>query len=371
MASSVFTGFDRAMMRRALRLAHKGWMHTSPNPMVGAVVVQGRSIVGEGRHRRFGGPHAEVEALAAARGNARGGTMYVTLEPCSHHGKTPPCADAVIAAGVTEVVAAMRDPFPEVAGNGFDRLRNAGVIVREGLLEADARALNAAYLARVEQGRPLFLAKYAMSADGKVATRTGDSKYITGEGARTFVHQVRSASDGILVGVGTVLADDPVLDARLVPGGRCPVAIVLDSACRTPVGCKLVGRGKDAIIATTSRADDARRRALEDAGCEVVALDGADGRVDLAALARFLGERPMNQVLVEGGPTVLAAFFDANFVDALHVFIAPIIVGGRDAPSPVASPGVDLMKHAARLGAPRVRTFGDDVLLAFGETCLP
>ena len=364
--TEAFTEFDCAMMRRALGLAHKGWMHTSPNPMVGAVVVHGRSIVGEGWHRRFGGPHAEVEALAAARGNARDATMYVTLEPCSHRGKTPPCADAIIAAAVTEVVAAMRDPFPEVSGKGLARLRNAGVTVREGLLEADARALNAAYLMRVEQGRPLFLAKYAMSADGKVATRTGDSKYVTGEDARTFVHQVRSASDGILVGVGAVLADDPLLDARLVAGGRRPVAIVLDSACRTPVDGKLVGRGKDAIIATTSRADDARRRALEDAGCEVVALDGADGRVDLAALARFLGERPMNQVLVEGGPTVHAAFFEAGLVDALHVFIAPLIVGGLDAPSPVAAPGVTLMKDARRLGTPRVRTFGNDVLLAFG-----
>jgi len=362
---SGFTMFDENMMRRALGLARKGAMWVSPNPMVGAVIVQGTHIVGEGRHRRFGGPHAEIEALVAARGAARGATVYVTIEPCCHHGKTPPCTKALIDAGVAEVVVAMDDPFTEMKGKGLKELETAGIKVRAGLLEDEARVLNRAYLTRLSAGRPLFIAKWAMSADGKVATRTGDSKYLTGEPARRRVHEIRSESDGVLVGVDTVLADDPILDSRLADG-RTPVAIVLDSTCRTPLESKLAQRGDRVIIATTSDAPEGKRDALKRAGCEVVPFDAPDGRVDLDALAQYLGAKPMNQVLVEGGPTVHASFFSAHLVDRALVFIAPLLIGDADAPGPVAGAGSALVKDALRLGAPVVETVGDDVVMVFG-----
>ena len=362
---SAFTLFDANMMRRAIALARKGAMWVSPNPMVGAVIVQGTRIAGEGWHRRFGGPHAEVEALAAARGAARGATVYVTLEPCCHHGKTPPCTKALIGTGVAEVVVAMPDPFPEMKGKGLTELAVAGITVRTGLLEDEARALNRAYLTRLSAGRPLFVAKWAMSADGRVATHTGDSKYLTGEPARRRVHEIRSGSDGVLVGAETVLADDPILDSRLV-NGRTPIAIVLDSTCRTPLDSQLVQRGERVIIATTSNAPEERRRALERAGCEVVALDSPDGRVDINALAQYLGAKPMNQVLVEGGPLVHASFFDAGLVDRALVFIAPVVIGGTDAPAAIGGAGVALVSDVLHLGAPKVDVIGDDVLMVFG-----
>ena len=362
---SDFTTFDENIMRRALRLARKGAMWVSPNPMVGAVIVQGTGVVGEGWHRRFGGPHAEIEALAAARSAARGATVYVTLEPCCHHGKTAPCTRALIDAGVAKVVVAMTDPFADVKGKGLDELEAAGIKVRTGLLEDEGKALNRAYLTRLSAGRPLFIAKWAMSADGKVATRTGDSKYLTGEAARTRVHEIRSESDGVLVGVETVLADDPILDSRLADG-RTPVAIVLDSTCRTPLESKLVQRGGRVIIATTSSAPKDRRDALARAGCEVVAFDASDNRVDLEALGQHLGAKPMNQVLVEGGPTVHASFFNARLADRALVFIAPLLIGDTDSRSPVAGAGPALVKDALRLGAPVVEAIGDDVLVMFG-----
>ncbi|MFH0965208.1 MAG: bifunctional diaminohydroxyphosphoribosylaminopyrimidine deaminase/5-amino-6-(5-phosphoribosylamino)uracil reductase RibD [Planctomycetota bacterium] len=359
-----FTEFDRAMMRRALALARKGRMWVSPNPMVGAVVVKHRGIVGEGYHRRFGGAHAEVEALAGARAVARGATIYVTLEPCAHHGKTPPCADAVLSAGIAKVVMAMVDPFPAVNSRGMRRLREGGVEVATGLLEAEASALNAAYLKRVRTGLPFFTAKWAMSADGRVATRAGESKYLTGEDARRIVHEERSANDAILVGVGTVLADDPLLDSRLV-GGRTPLRVVVDSACRTPLEAAMIRGGGPVLIATTSAAEEQRAAALRARRCEVVCLDGPGGKVDLRALARLLGERGLNGVLIEGGPSVLASAFELGLVDRVMVFLAPVVIGGETAPGAVGGEGAGLLAMARKLGKPVVRKVGEDVLVVF------
>ena len=358
------TAFDEAMMRRALDLARKGRMWVSPNPMVGAVVVQGGRIVGEGHHGRFGGPHAEVEALRRAGARARGAMLYVTLEPCAHQGKTPPCVDAIAEAGIARVVAAMRDPFDLVRGQGFARLRAAGVEVVSGVLREDARALNAAFVKRIETGMPLFTAKWAMSADGRVATRSGDSKYLTGEEARKAVHEERSANDAIMVGIGTILADDPLLDSRLV-GGRTPLAVVVDSSCRMPVDAAVIQREGDVLVATTTRAPVERRESLMAASCEVVCLDGDGGRVDLEAVARLLGTRSVNGVLIEGGPEVFASAFAAGLVDRVMVWVAPMVVAGRQALGAVGGEGIERLEEVLQLGVPRVRAVGGDILLEY------
>src|SRR5437764_1370496 len=264
---------DGHWMARALELAERGRGWVEPNPLVGAVVVRDGIVVGEGWHEKFGGPHAEVNALAAAGDMARRATLYVTLEPCCHHGKTPPCSDALLRAGVGRVVAAMPDPFPRVAGGGFARLRAAGVAVEVGLCAADARRVNAPYLTLLGQGRPHVHAKWAMTLDGKIATRTGDSKWVSGEAARRRVHELRGRVDGILVGIGTALADDPLLTAR-PPGPRTPLRIILDSQGRLPSTCQLARTAVDTptLIVTAGPAAAPWQMELTGLGCEMLAL---------------------------------------------------------------------------------------------------
>jgi diaminohydroxyphosphoribosylaminopyrimidine deaminase/5-amino-6-(5-phosphoribosylamino)uracil reductase len=349
-------------MRRALGLAERGRGYVEPNPLVGAVVVRDGRIVGEGWHQRYGEAHAEVHALAAAGEAARGATLYATLEPCCHHGKTPPCTDAVIRAGIGRVVAAMPDPFPAVAGKGAEILRQAGVIVEFGVGEAEARRLNAPYLKLLATGRPWVHAKWAMTLDGKIATRSGDSRWISNETSRRRVHELRGRMDAIVAGIGTVLADNPQLTAR-PPGPRTPARIILDSQGRIPDDAIVVQTAPTTptIIAATERMPQTKRAALQGHGCEVLILPDHHDRVSVDALLAELGHRRFMNVLVEGGRGIFGAFFDAASIDEYHIFIAPRLIGGAAAPSPIGGAGVQQMSEALQLAEWRQEILDGDL----------
>jgi diaminohydroxyphosphoribosylaminopyrimidine deaminase/5-amino-6-(5-phosphoribosylamino)uracil reductase len=353
---------DELWMARALELAERGRGHVEPNPLVGAVVVRGDKIVGEGWHAKFGEAHAEVNALLAASTAASGATLYVTLEPCCHHGKTPPCTDAVIRSGVARVVVAMRDPFPQVAGHGMAILQAAGMAVDVGCLEARARRLNAPYLKLLARGRPYVHAKWAMTLDGKIATRAGDSKWISGEASRRKGHELRGRMDAIIVGIGTVLADDPLLTAR-PPGPRVATRVVLDSRFRLPLDCQLVRTVKDApVYVAGSNGATLGGIALDNRGCEMVRFGtDARGRPSVPDLLADLGKRRMTNVLVEGGAAVLGSFRDAGEIDEVHAFLAPILAGGRGAKSPMAGEGVAKIGEALRLTEWTCERIGEDL----------
>ena len=354
---------DERFMREALSLARRGAGTTSPNPMVGAVVVADDAIVGRGYHPRAGEPHAEVFALRDAGTRALGATLYVTLEPCAHWGRTPPCTEAIIGAGIRRVVAAMLDPDRQVSGRGLHRLAEAGVATRVGVAERDALDLNEAYVKHRTVGLPWVTAKWAMTLDGRIATRSGDSRWISGEPSRALAHEMRATSDAILVGIGTVLRDDPALTARGAAGARNPRRVILDSTLRVPLGARVLARdGTPVLVATTERADPAARRALEAMGVEVLAAGGADGRVDLPVLLGHLARRGVLSLLVEGGSAVLGGFADAGLIDKVVAFIGPEIVGGP-APSPVGGRGVEVLAHAWRLGRITIRQLGDDAVV--------
>ncbi len=340
---------DRAWMRLALAEAERGRGWVEPNPMVGAVVVRDGTVVGLGHHRRFGGPHAEVEALARAGDDARGATLYVSLEPCCHSGKTPPCTEAIMAAGIKRVVAAMRDPFPRVSGGGFARLRQAGIEVIAGAEAETARRLNAPYLKRLATGLPHVTAKWAMTLDGKTATASGDSRWISGERSRSLVHEVRGTMDVIAVGIGTALTDNPELTAR-PPGPRIPLRLVLDGTARLSLNSRLVQTAREIplLVAVTDRASIERVEALVNAGCEVARFP-VQGAVPILPLLEELGRRGLTNLLVEGGGAVLGAFLDAGQVDAVDVFLAPAIEGGTHPFGPARGGGVSTMAEALRL----------------------
>lgn len=356
---------DTELMRRAAELAARGRFGTSPNPMVGAVVLSadGR-VVGEGWHERFGGPHAEVQALAEAGPAARGGTLVVTLEPCAHQGKTPPCVDAILAAGVRRVVIGMHDPNPAAAG-GADRLRAEGVAVAFDGDTDSLRALNRRWLKWAQERLPWVTLKAAVSLDGRIATRTGHSKWITGAAARRRALELREEHDGILVGIGTVLADDPRLTRRLGlnPGDRWQ-RIVLDSRLRTPLDSVVVRQSPEmTVLVHTETADGERRRQLADAGVTLleVAADAA-ARVDLAELLAALARREIASLLVEGGGTVHGAFVDRDLVDEVVLLVAPLVIGGP-APPAVAGIGADTLERALRLRFVSIERHDEDLEL--------
>ncbi len=357
-------------MARALDLARAAKGRTSPNPAVGAVVVREGRIIAEGATQPGGRPPPETVALAAAGPAARGATLYVTLEPCAHYGRTPPCADAIVAAGIAEVHVATLDPNPRVSGRGVVRLRTAGIAVILGELAAEARDLNEDFARWVTTGRPLVIAKFAASLDGHSATRTGDSRWITGEAARLEVHRLRNRVDGILAGVGTILRDDPLLTTRLPEAERPvhhPRRFVLDSLARTPPSARVLSSetpGATTIL-VTERAPAPRRAALAAAGAEVLVLPaGPDGRVSLLEALDALGRREITSLLVEGGPTVLGAFFDQQLVDRVEAFIAPLIIGDRAAPPAVAGTGAQTLAEATRLLDVQSRRLGPDTLIS-------
>jgi diaminohydroxyphosphoribosylaminopyrimidine deaminase/5-amino-6-(5-phosphoribosylamino)uracil reductase len=355
---------DEPWMRRALELAERGRGHVEPNPLVGAVIVRDGQVVGAGWHRRYGDAHAEVNALAAAGEAARGATLYVTLEPCCHQGKTPPCTDALVRAGIRRVVAALTDPFPEVAGQGAACLRSAGVAVEVGVLEAEARRLNAPYLKLLAAGKPYVHAKWAMTLDGKIATRTGDSQWISDSESRRLVHALRGRMDAIIVVIGTVLADNPLLTAR-PPGPRTPVRVVLDSRGRLPTSSLLAETARETptLVVTAGELPDERAHTLRGKSCNLLALHGDGGRPAVAPLLAELGRRRMTNVLVEGGAEVLGTFLDAGAIDEVHVFIAPKLLGGATAKTPVAGRGADKIAEALALTELHVESVDGDVLL--------
>jgi diaminohydroxyphosphoribosylaminopyrimidine deaminase/5-amino-6-(5-phosphoribosylamino)uracil reductase len=345
---------DRDWMREALALAERGRGYVEPNPLVGAVVVRKDMAVGEGWHRRYGGPHAEVNALAAAGEAARGAALYVTLEPCCHFGKTPPCTDAIIRAGVARVVAAMSDPFPQVAGRGAELLRQAGIDVTVGVCEEEARRLNAPYLTLLATGRPYVHAKWAMTLDGKIATRSGDSKWISNEASRRRAHELRGRMDAIVVGIGTVLADDPLLTAR-PPGPRTAVRVVLDHRGRTPAASQLAQTAREAPTWIVTAHEPAPH--LSALGCEVSSI------ANVAALLDEMGRRRMTNVLVEGGAGVLGSFLDAREIDEVHVFLSPRLAGGLDAKTPIGGRGVERIADALALTEWGTQIIDGDVYL--------
>jgi diaminohydroxyphosphoribosylaminopyrimidine deaminase / 5-amino-6-(5-phosphoribosylamino)uracil reductase len=354
---------DQAFMRRALEVAERGRGLTSPNPLVGAVVVRDGAVVGEGAHLRAGGPHAEIEALRVAGAAASRATLYVTLEPCAHHGRTPPCAPAVLRAGVTRVVAALRDPNP-LAGGGAELLRAAGVAVELGVLEAEAARQNRAWLTAMRERRPYVTLKAAATLDGKLADVHGVSKWITGEPARLHAHRLRAESDAIVVGVTTAIRDDPALTVRLpVPWPREPYRVVLDTNGRLDPRARLIHAGTPtrAVVAVGDQAPAARVAGLEAAGVAVLRCRTRQGRVDVVSLLERLFERDVHAVLVEGGGETHAAFVDAGLVDRVALFLAPMLLGGREAPGVVGGAGREL-KSALRLATPRITALGDDVL---------
>jgi len=356
---------DSRWMRRALELAARGRFGASPNPMVGAIVLDpdGR-IVGEGFHARCGGPHAEVMALSEAGERARGGSLYVTLEPCAHHGRTPPCVDAIIAAGIRRVVAAMREPNDPAAG-GLERLRAEGIDASVGGDSSRARALNRRWLTWVQERRPWVTLKAAVSLDGRIATRTGQSKWITGEAARHRSLELREEHDAILVGVGTVLADDPRLTRRLgLNPGESWTRVVLDSRLRTPSAAQVVRIDPEqTLIAHTSEAAAADRQRLADCGVQLVEVAAtADGKIDLNQLLEQLGRREVAALLVEGGSAVHGSFADAELIDETVFFVAPLLIGGTGATA-VGGRGVADLELATRLRFESVERHGEDLEL--------
>jgi diaminohydroxyphosphoribosylaminopyrimidine deaminase/5-amino-6-(5-phosphoribosylamino)uracil reductase len=325
-----FSPADESLMRRALDLARRGEGRVEPNPMVGGVVASAAGgVLGAGWHDSFGGPHAEIVALAAAGAAARGATLYVTLEPCCHHGKTPPCTDAVIAAGIARVVVAAGDPFPAVAGSGIAALRAAGIAVETGLLEAEAVRLTAPFRTLVTKGRPWVIAKWAASLDGRLAAAPGGDRWISSPESLALVHELRGRVDGVLVGSGTALADDPLLTVR-PEGRRRPLRIVLDSAARLPLESRLVRTARQwpVLVAVGPAAEPARIAALRAAGCDVWQGPEGDRGDRLDSLLRELGRRRLTNLLVEGGAAVLGSLFARGLVDEIHAFTAAKILGG-------------------------------------------
>jgi len=359
---------DEAALRLAFDLAEIAEGDTSPNPLVGAVVVRDGVIVGRGYHRQFGGPHAEVFALDEAGERARGATLYVTLEPCAHHGKTPPCTDRILAAGIARVVTPLEDPNPVVSGRGIATLRQAGVEVEVGLLRDIAERQNEIFLKYVRTGHPFVHLKLATSLDGRIATRAGDTRWITGEPAQIVAHRLRRRHAAILVGIGTALADDPELSVRHVIG-RQPIPIVVDTGARLPLSARLAASGRHTIVAAAKPPAE-RRAALESQGCRVWDLAGTDGRVDLAGLLDRLGKEEVDSVLVEGGSEIAASFLAESLVDRVTFLVAPLLIGGREAVPSVGGQGSERLADALRLTDVTIEWAGHDLVYS-GVVCRP
>lgn len=372
---------EEQFMKRAIELAKQGTGWTAPNPLVGAVVVKNGRVIGEGYHRKYGELHAERNALAACTEDPAGATLYVTLEPCCHYGKTPPCTEIIIEKKIAKVVIGSRDPNPKVAGKGARILREHGIEVVEDYMREACDALNPVFFHYITTKTPYVVLKFAMTLDGKIATRTGASKWITGEAARNHVHQLRSRYAGILAGIGTVLADDPMLNCR-IDGAHQPLRIILDSHLRIPMGSRLVRSAKEYPLlivcneSTRDREEGASRiQKLEEAGAKVWTLPEKNGHPDLNVLMQRLGEEKIDSVLIEGGGTVNEAALKAHIVHHVYAYIAPKIFGGEDAKTPVEGSGIRLPQECANLRLAKITVLLNDMLLEYdveGETeCSP
>ena len=354
---------DRKFMARALELAVRGMGHTRPNPMVGAVLVKEGRIIGEGWHEAYGGPHAEVNCFAHATEDPAGATLYVTLEPCSHYGKTPPCADLVISKGVDRVVAAMVDPNPLVAGKGIRKLKDAGIFVTVGVMEEEAKKLNEVFLKYVTQHKPFVLYKAAMSLDGKTACYTGDSQWITSEDSREEVHVLRGCYKGIMVGAGTILADNPLLTAR-TEGMIDPVRIIVDGKLSVPLKAKVFTEPGETIVLTTTASDEEKRKALTDMGVDIIMADGDEkGKVDLSSAMTGLALKGIDGILLEGGATLAASAFAEGIVDKVRLYVAPKIIGGMKAPGLIGGEGAASMAEVWHLRNIQTEMTGPDLVI--------
>ncbi|OOZ42700.1 riboflavin biosynthesis protein RibD [Solemya elarraichensis gill symbiont] len=360
-------------MSRALKLAWRGLYTTDPNPLVGCVIVKDNVLIAEGWHQKAGQPHAEKIALAAAGEEAKGATLYVTLEPCCHHGKTPPCSDAVVKAGVSRVVIAMKDPNPLVAGKGIKQLQDAGIEVDCGLLEQQARELNPGCISRMERGRPWVRCKLAMSVDGRTAMASGESKWITSDASRKDVHRLRARSSAVVTGIGTLLADDPSLNVRRndaeLPGVSIdapltlPLRVIMDADLRTPPDARMLELEGETLIVTAST-DSERSRALEDAGAELLLIDRESGHLDWHHLLRELNDRQINDVLIEAGATIAGSAVRAGIIDELVLYMAPHLMGDA-ARGLVHLPGLDTMEQRIELQLTDLRQLGNDIRMSY------
>ena len=357
---------DKYFMKMALELAGKGLGFTLPNPMVGAVIVKGGKVVGKGYHKAVGKAHAEINAIYDAKSSAAGGTLYVTLEPCNHTGRTPPCTSKITKAGIKRVVVAMKDPNPDVKGGGIDYLKNKGIDVTLGICEDEAKKLNEAFIKFVETGSPFVTLKCAATLDGRIATRTGDARWVSGEESRTFVHKLRHAADAIMVGVNTVKIDDPSLTTRLDDmNGLDPVRIILDTNLSISEEAKVLelDSDSDTIIITCGSVSEDKKRRIEKKGVKVIEAPVKDGLIDLASLMLHLGTLKITSLLIEGGSRVNASALSAGIVDKLIFFYAPKILGGDDGIPMCTGSGPDLMKHCIPVKNINVHRFGDDVMI--------
>ncbi|WP_206734462.1 bifunctional diaminohydroxyphosphoribosylaminopyrimidine deaminase/5-amino-6-(5-phosphoribosylamino)uracil reductase RibD [Ancylomarina salipaludis] len=361
------TDQDYKYMQLAYNLAKKGCGGVNPNPLVGAVIVKDNKIIGEGYHEVFGGPHAEVNAFRSAKESVEGATMYVTLEPCSHYGKTPPCAQAIVDNKIARVVIGMLDPNPLVSGRGVRLLQDAGIEVESDFLSAELSQMNRVFLKYIQSKLPYVIMKTAMTLDGKIASRTGDSRWVSNEQSRAKVHELRNELMAIMVGLNTVIADDPILTTRLAGNkkGRNPIRIVVDSQARIPLESKILNTPDEAktIVAVSSKADTAKISQIEALGNEVLFIGEKNGRVDLNDLMLKLGEKGIDGILLEGGATLNYAALEAQIVDEVHAYIAPKIIGGHAAKTPVGGEGIELMKDAVNLQNIHFENIADDILV--------
>ncbi len=356
---------DKRFMGVALELAGKGKGMVEPNPMVGAVMVKDGKIVGQGYHEYFGGPHAEVCALEEAGSASKDATLYVTLEPCAHQGKTSPCVERIIEAGVKRVVLATMDPNPETTDKGADKLRHSGIEVVTGVVAEEAGKLNVPFFKLMTLGMPYVTAKWAMSLDGKTATHTGDSHWISSKESREYVHKTRSQMDVIMVGIGTILRDDPLLTSRHAKGERNPKRLVLDGQARLPLDSQLIRTISEAevLVATTHQAPEERLNELSKAGCRLIMVEGKGSKIDLGELMKLLGKEKITNILVESGGILMASLFEEELVDRVMVFISPKIIGGGQARTPLLGIGVDKVEDAIQLEDVRTTMFAGDVLV--------
>lgn len=359
---------DTYYMKRAIELAKKGVGWVNPNPMVGAVIVKGGEVIAEGWHHRYGELHAERDALSRCTQSPAGATMYVTLEPCCHYGKQPPCTNAILESGISRVVIGSGDPNPLVAGKGVDILRTHGITVTEHVLEEECRSLNRSFFHYIQNKRPYVTMKYAMTMDGKIACYTGASKWVTGEAARSHVQTLRHQHTGILVGIGTVLMDDPMLNCRM-EGGRNPIRIVCDTRLRTPLSAQLVQTARDIpTILATSVTEKAAHQPYLDLGCQILTFPEKDGHLDLNCLMEELGRRGIDSILLEGGAQLNWSALEAGIVHAAAVYVAPKLFGGAGAKSPVGGAGVSTPDACFSLKQTKLTRLGEDILME-SEVC--
>ena len=352
-------------MERALKLSKKAVGFVNPNPMVGAVIVKDNRIIGEGYHEYFGGAHAEVNAFKNAREDVAGATMYVTLEPCSHYGKTPPCADAIVRNKISKVVIGMIDPNPLVAGRGIEILRNNGIEVITGIMESEIKKTNEVFIKYIAKKQPFCIMKTAMTMDGKIATSTGDSKWISNEKSRAYVHELRHRVAGIMVGIGTVLKDDPQLTTRRDGSSKNPIRIIIDSKARIPLEAKVLrcDENTKTIIITTELAEGTKIEAIKQKGAEVIVTPSKNNRVDLKHLMSVLGEAGIDSILLEGGSTLNYSALEEGIVDKVIAFISPKIFGGTSSKTPVGGVGVEQVKDSILLTDTEVTKFDEDIMI--------